>query len=154
VTAAQEDDVESVQRQADVEAIIQQYANGEGRGRDIGYLRRWVQEVRRRRGPKAIITRVKITPHTGHTTYSVWHRYPKDPKSSQPGTGETRTDSVADIPTVSRARTTSSKRPDSGLTALGRSSATVPASSVGQRVPGTAPATQYGATAGQAPIDS
>ena len=126
--------------------MIQRYANGEGRGRDIAHLRRWAQEVRRRRGPNAIITRVKITSHTGFTRYTVWHRYPK---GSPLGAGETQMDKVTDIPTVSRTTATSSKRPDTGLTALSRSFAAVPKSS-GQRAPGGAPATRSGATAGQA----
>lgn len=140
----------SVQRQADVDAMIQRYANGEGRGRDIAYLRRWAQDVRRRRGPNAIFTKVEITPFADYTRYTVWYRYPKDAKGSHLETGDTRMDNVTDVPTVSRTTAMSSRRPDNGLTALSRSSAAVPRSSARQRVPGGSPATQNGARAGRA----
>ena len=138
----------SVQRQAEVDAMIQRYADGEGRGRDIAHLRRWAQDVRHRRGPNAIFTKVEITqPRPGRTVYTVWYRYPKDKKNSDPDTGDTRMVSVTDIPTVSGTTATSSRCPDNGLTALSRSSAAVPGSSAGQRVPDGAPATQNGVTA-------
>jgi hypothetical protein len=133
--AAQEDDVGSVQRQAEVDAMIQRYAEGEGRGRDIAYLRRWAQDVRRRRGPNAIFTKVEITQPTPHrTVYTVWYRYPKDKKAAKPETVA----NVTDIPTVSRTTPTSSKRPDNGLNALSRSAAEVPKSSVEHSIPGGA----------------
>jgi hypothetical protein len=110
----------SAQRRAQDEALVQEYAAGEGRGMDMRPIRGFVQHVRRDIGPRGEILKVRKTP----AEIIVWYRLPGEKA------GGLQTASATDTPPMGA--------PAPGdLAALSRPSATTPASPAG--VPSPAP---------------
>jgi hypothetical protein len=67
------------------EKLIREYAEGDGRGRDLRALRAFVCQCRRRLGPAAIFTRVEINPESDGDLLVVWYRS-RPPDQREPAT--------------------------------------------------------------------
>ncbi|GLY80961.1 hypothetical protein [Actinoallomurus iriomotensis] len=109
----------AAQRRAEDEALVREYAAGEGRGLDMRPVRGFVRHVRRDIGPKGVISRVQMTAKERGHEIVVWYYFPrKGPGAPVPKTA-----------TTTRPRLGEAPRPDGdGLAALARPSVTPPAS--------------------------
>lgn len=114
------------QRRAQDEALVQEYAAGEGRGQDMRPVRGFVQHVRRDIGPRGEILKVRKTP----TEIVVWYRLPGQEANSP------QTASVTDTPPAGASA-------PAALAAMSRMSATVP-NAPAARTPAGSPATAEG----------
>jgi hypothetical protein len=117
------------QRRAEDEALVREYAAGEGRGLDMRPVRGFVQHVRRDIGPKGVICRVQMTMYGRGHEICVWFYFPGQGRPAAPQTA-----------TVTHVPTKVGDRPAlaSGLAALAQVSATPP---VSPTRPPSAPAT-------------
>jgi hypothetical protein len=125
----------AAQRRAEDEALVREYAAGEGRGLDMRPVRGFVRHVRRDIGPKGVISRVQMTTKDHGHEIVVWYHFPQNgPRPVVPKTA-----------TTTQPRSGVAPGPvDDGLAALARPSVPPPAS---RGRPSPAPATHGTATA-------
>lgn len=125
----------AAQRRAEDEALVREYAAGDGRGLDMRPVRGFVGHVRRDIGPKGVISRVQMTMKERGHEIVVWYYFPqKGVRACVPQTATTTQPRLGAAPGSA----------DDGLAALARPSVTPPAS---PSRPPSAPATDGTATA-------
>ena len=85
-------------RQDEDERLIEAYAAGEGRGRDIRPVRDFVRHVRRDVGPRAVISKVALGEPGSGDQVVAWYFFPEDGDPATAATPAARPD-VKDVPT-------------------------------------------------------